>query len=237
MIFLFPEVIALNFLDKIYAFCAEHNITTAQFEREAGLSKGMISKWKTKGFMPNYRTQEKIAAYMKMTVEDLMRKIPAAVTADLIHEGLHSTDIIRDSSIKYIPVLNDVIEELHDGPGNAGSYLPVLPDSAGYAGNCFAMLMPDSSMMPEFNTNDILIIQRCSEPASGDIVVVCVPGEMPLVRKLVREKDRIILQPFTRQCNAVSYTIEEMDLIQAAFIGKVIRMEREIHNPSDSKDE
>lgn len=220
----------MNFLDKILAYCREHHISASQFEREAGLSGGSISKWKHKGFDPSYRSQQKIAAYMNISVDDLMRIIPD----EAVSFSGAGADIVRQASVKYIPVLNSLPGDKPLDPQMVRSYLPAMPESFADSDRCFAMEMPDSSMSPEYCAGDIIIVLRCDDPASGDIVVVSSPGEPVLCRKLIREDDGIILQPFSRHYDAVSYRYEEMDMLPVVFSGKVIGIFRTVQSFSES---
>lgn len=220
----------MNYLDKILAFCRERHISVTRFEREAGLSKGIISKWKTQGFTPNYRSQKRIAAYMNITVEDLMREIPD----DAVSYSSSLPDIVRESAVRYIPVLAGIPGDDPVREDSVLKYLPALPETIEFAESCYAMKMPDSSMTPEYCAGDTIIVLRCSDPDSGDIVVASSPGAPVLVRKLIREKNGVILQPFNRHYDAVSYRYEEMDLYPVEFSGKVVGIFRDIKSSSES---
>ena len=221
----------MDFLDKIYAFCTEHNISVTRFEREAGIAKGLISKWKSQGFKPSYNTQKKIEAYMGIPSENLMCKIPDAASADSAYPA--QPDMIRDASVRYIPVLWDVAGSASSDKENIASYIPVFPDMLSDPDNCFAMKITDSSMLPELDPGDVVIVQRCEQPDHGDIVVACSPGKPAVCRKLVREEEGIVLQPFNRHFDSVSYRHEEMDMLPLMFVGRVIGMHRDIIGKSD----
>ncbi|MBQ3291846.1 MAG: helix-turn-helix domain-containing protein [Mogibacterium sp.] len=63
----------LNFLDRIDAYCKSHNMSQSYFERAAGLSKGQITKWRN-GFKPGLKSQQKLAAFMNISIAELMRE-------------------------------------------------------------------------------------------------------------------------------------------------------------------
>ena len=215
----------LDFLDKIYVFCAERHISASRFEREAGIAKGLISKWKNKGFTPSYKTQKKIASYMCITVEDLMRELPGTAAGSSLPA---QADTVRDASVRYVPVLRDVSAFGSHDESNIAAYIPVFPDMLHDPDNCFAMKITDSSMLPELGPGDVVIVRRCEQPDHGDIVIVCAPGRPTVCRKLVREEEGIVLQPFNRHFDSVSFRYEEMDMLPVSFIGKVIGMHRDI---------
>ena len=91
----------MDFLDRIKKYCEENHISEAHLAQEAGLSKGLIPKWKNKGFYPSYRSQKKLAACMNMTVEELMRQEPD----DAVMSAAHGADLVRESAVRYIPLL------------------------------------------------------------------------------------------------------------------------------------
>lgn len=220
----------MSFLDKILEFCVERNISHARFEREAGLGKGTISKWLHGGYSPSLRSQKRAAAYMHMSVDNLMRDD----SEDLIYgPGITDTwsgrpDIVRDSSVRYIPVL----KYPHSGitsPEDVVSHFPVLPGIIEDPESCYSFSMSDSSMSPEIERDDLLIIRRVSEPSTGDISIVKTPvDEQTLCRKVVFNDDLIILQPFNRHYDPQVYKIEEAGLMPVTFEGKVIAIVRSI---------
>ena len=222
----------MNFLDKIDAFCREHHISASRFEREAGLAKGLISNWRRyKGRYPSYASQMNVAAYMNISVADLMREIPE--DAVVVHQD--EPDIVRESAVRYIPVLAGLPGDDPIEPDMILKHIPALPETLESADNCFAMKVPDSSMVPEYYAGDIIIVLRCPEPDSGDIVVASVPGDDPvIIRKLIRKKDGIILQPFSRHFDAVSFRSDEIDMYPVEFSGKVIGLFRDIKSSSES---
>ena len=224
----------LSFLDKIDAFCAERNISVTRFEREAGISKGLIPKWRSKGFMPTYKSQLKIAARMGISVEDLMRDGPADLHSKAIPDNWsHKPDIVRDATVRYIPVYRYAGPESPE-PDDILMHLAVLPETLDSADECFGMPIEDSSMSPDIMAGDIVIVRRDPSPASGDIVIVTEPGNKTLCRRLIIRGDDIILQPLNNHYAPSIYRKEECDLVQLVFAGKVIAIIRRINSSSYS---
>ena len=227
----------MNFIDKIDAFCAENNMSRARFAREAGLAKGLISKWEKQGFIPRYSTQQKIAARMNITAEELMSDAPydpsrrAAASSENPYAPLYASEV----SVRYIPVYRYISshEEAPD-PENVLTLIPVLPENFDAADECFGYSVPDSSMSPHIEPGDIAIVRRDPEPANGDIVVVSTPGEETVCRKLVIKDDYVILQPFNRHFDPTVYRVEEIDFLPVIFNGKVIAVIRSVNSSAYS---
>lgn len=223
----------MSFLDKIDEFCAERNISATRFEREAGLAKGLIPKWRSKGFYPSYKSQIRAAARMGISVEDLMRDDPADFYGEIADNKSHKPDIVLDATVRYIPVYR------YAGPGSPEPedilmHLAVLPETLDSADECFGMPIEDSSMAPDIMTGDIVIVRRDPSPVSGDIVIVTEPGDKTLCRRLIIKGDDIILQPLSNHYAPSIYRKEECELVQLVFAGKVIAIVRRISSSSYS---
>ena len=224
----------MSFLDKIDEFCAERNISATRFEREAGLAKGLIPKWRSKGFYPSYKSQIKAAARMGISVEDLMRDDPADFYgSNTLDNKSPKPDIVRDATVRYIPVYRYTGPEMPE-PAEILTHLAVLPETLDSADECFGMPIEDSSMSPDIMTGDIVIVRRDPSPVSGDIVIVTEPGDKTLCRRLIIKGDDIILQPLSNHYAPSIYRKEECELVQLVFAGKVIAVVRRINSSSYS---
>lgn len=229
----------MSFLDKIDEFCAERNISSTRFEREAGIGKGLISKWRKKDLIPSYRSQMKAAALIGITPEDLMREDPVDLNSGPVPDNwTHKPDIVRDATVRYIPVYSceDLEFKSADKPGII-THLAFLPETLESAGECFGMVIEDSSMMPDLQPGDIAIVHIDELPDSGDIVIVVTPGEKTLCRRLIISGNNYILQPFSKHYAPVVFSREELDFLPVVFKGKVIAVYRHMMSSSYSMPE
>ena len=61
------------FWERFYSLCLEAGVKPNSIREELGISStGAMTKWKTKGIIPNKRTLKVIAAYFKTSVEYLL---------------------------------------------------------------------------------------------------------------------------------------------------------------------
>lgn len=226
----------MSFLDKIDAFCEERNISSTRFEREAGIGKGLISKWRRKGLLPTYRSQMKAAALMGITPEDLMREDPSDFSIGPVPDNwTHEPDIVRDATIRYVPVFSYENLKFNDEDRSGIiTHLAFLPETLESAGECFGMVIEDSSMAPDLQPGDIAIVHIDEAPDSGDIVIVVTPGEKTLCRRLIISGNNYILQPFSKHYAPVVYSREELDFLPVIFKGKVIAAYRHMMSSSYS---
>ena len=226
----------MSYLDKIDRYCDQHMMKQSRFEREAGLSKGLISRWRT-GTVPRIDSLQKVADYLTITMDDLMSPDASDLTAGrpFLDSWSSAPDVVRDSSLRYIPVYRYI------SPGSASdalpevlTHFPVLPDNLPSAEECFGLIIRDSSMSPEIEPGDIAVVRNDPEPASGDIVIVSVPGSDTMCRRLIRRSDCLILQPFSRHFDPEVYRTEEVDLLPVIFTGKVVAVIKPVNSSSDS---
>lgn len=224
----------MSFLDKIDRFCKERHMSTTRFEREAGLSKGLVLKWRSKGFYPSHRSQKKVAGYIGISVQDLMSEDLSDFSQGPVPDNWsHAPDVVREASVRFIPVFRYSGLAALD-KDDIFMHLPVLPSDIESPEECFGTVIEDSSMSPDFDPDDIVIVRKDTEPISGDIVIVLVPGDQVLCRRLILDGSNIILQPFSRHYAPSVYREEERDLLPVLFLGKLIARYGKVNSSSCS---
>ena len=226
----------MSFLDKIDEYCHQRGIKQSRFEREAGLSKGMISRWR-QGTTPRVDSLQKAADYMTISLNDLMSSDASDIYgSDLIPDNWSGDpDITRDSALRYIPVYRFLSSD-GDSPDTEDivTHFAVLPENPPDAETCFGYTVTDSGMLPYIEPGDTVIVRSDDNPDSGDIVVVSVPGSGTVCRKLVRDEEGFILQPFNMHYSSSYYRDEEVDFLPVIMRGKVITVIRPVRSSSHS---
>lgn len=229
--------VILSYLDKIDEYCVQHKISQTQFEKDSGLSKGLISKWRSGAAKPRMTTLEKAADHIGITIDDLMREDAADYyrQKQVPDSWPDTPDAVRDASVKYIPVYRELNPLSADpDPASVEMHYAVMYDSQPDADDCFGYTITDSSMSPYILAGDVVIVRRDNDPAEGDLVLVSSPGEDTVCRKLVRKDDCIILQPFSPHYDAILYRQSELDLLPVFFRGKIVTVIRNIRSSSNS---
>lgn len=187
------------FLYKILAYCHENNLSESAFEKGAGLSKGQINSWKN-GSKPRISSLEKAAVFM----------------------GISLTELLDDEDGGYEPDDPTVIIPL----AGTSESIRVLSEDIPENAICFAFMMPDDSMLPEFDKGDLVIAQKCNSAASGDVVTIQIPGEDVFCRKIIYAEEGIILQPYNQNYNAEYYYSSDIDSLPLFITGRVIKLIR-----------
>ncbi len=227
----------MSYIDKIDEYCVQHKISQTKFEKEAGLSKGLISKWRSGAATPRMKTLEKAADHIGITINELMREDAADYyrQKQVPDSRPDRPDAVRDASVKYIPLyreLNPCSAELD--PASIKTHYAVMSDSLPDTDDCFGYTITDSSMSPYILAGDLVIVCKDNEPDEGDLVLVSSPGEDTVCRKLIRQDDCFILQPFNRHYDARMYRQSELDFLPVYFRGKIVTVIRNIHSSSNS---
>lgn len=226
----------MSFIDKIDEYLKQHKMSQSEFERANKLSKSLISKWR-KGSKPRSDTMRDIADFMGISVDDLMSEdIADLYGSDSVPDTWSSApDVVRDASLRYIPVYRFLSHDSDvPNPDDIEMHFAVLPDNIKSAENCFGFTIKDSSMAPEIEAGDTVIIRNDPEPDTGDLVLVNTPGEDAFCRKLIRQDDLIILQPYNNRYDATAYTSGDLDMLPVLFRGKVIAIIRPVRSSSGS---
>lgn len=227
----------MSYIDKIEEYCAERRSSLSAFAHAAGIASGLISRWKSGEVKPSMKSLQKVADYMGISIEDLLRETPAeAARVNIIPDNwTHEPDVVRDAPVRYIPIFKYIGYETDEpDPACISTHLAVLPDTIEYAEECFGLIIDDTSMSPEMEPGDVVIVRRDPSPASGDIVICGEPKDPPVCRKLIRSNGYIILQPFNRHFEPAVYREEEKELLPVIFKGKVIATLRSINSSSGS---
>lgn len=187
------------FLYKILAYCHENNLSEAAFEKGAGLSKGQINSWKN-GSKPRISSLEKAAIFM----------------------GISLTELLDEEDGGFEPYDPTVSIPL----SGTSEYIRVLADDIPENASCFALIMPDDSMLPEFGKGDLVIAQSCSSASTGDVVTVHIPGENMICRKIIYTDEGLILQPYNQLYDAEYYYSADIDILPIFVTGRVIKLIR-----------
>lgn len=101
-----------------------------------------------------------------------------------------------------------------------------IPES--WVGDYGALLVVGDSMSPRIMDNDVVIVKKQSTADSGDIVVAIVNGEDATVKKLIKRKDGIVLQPLNPDYEPMFFTQQEIDRTPVTIWGKVVEIRAKV---------
>lgn len=103
------------FYDKFAALCKQKDVSVSRAAIESGISKSVVSKWKTnKVDVPSPEVLQKIAVYFNMPVSDLLgediKKEPSPSQTYLTERELRFINAYRRMSPERQKALADLME-------------------------------------------------------------------------------------------------------------------------------
>ena len=95
-----------------------------------------------------------------------------------------------------------------------------IPDT--WPGEYAALSVKGDSMAPRIEDGDVLIVRLQDDAESGDIVVAIINGEDATVKRLIKYKDGITLQPLNPSYEPMYFSEESQRTIPVRIWGKVV---------------
>ena len=242
----------MYYLEMIEAHRKQLGLSEGGYEKKCGLPKGIISKWRTKGFHPNAASQKKLADFMRISIAELMGEEGPLTAEAIVREKL---TLQRENFEISLPTLSP-----EGRAGCCARLVSIISEENIDPRDCFSFDMPDNSMEPAYIKGDILFAAECIDPFhiedsaaavsglnahissdgriisgesfrrpsvnSGDIVIVDIPGAPLVCRKVYLQGNGMILQPLNNRYEPVYYSRSEADSLPIFISGKVISMIR-----------
>lgn len=76
------------FYDKFAQLCKSKGVSPSRAALDAGLSKSLVSKWRSKGTeLPSPEVAVKLAAYFNITVAELLSETKKSPAEPMLNEG------------------------------------------------------------------------------------------------------------------------------------------------------
>ena len=90
----------------------------------------------------------------------------------------------------------------------------------------FGLKVKGNSMEPEYLDGDTLILEKADDCESGDDCVVMVNGNDGTFKRVIKNKDGIILQPLNAEYIPFVFTNEQIESLPVRVIGIVVEIRR-----------
>ena len=222
----------MTFLDRLDMLCREKGISKRKLEREAKLSNGMTSKWKTEGSVPNQSSLEKLSEYFGVSVSYLIAESDFRTEQEAVIDGWNkrfATDEMKDDVKRIetgvrIPVVGTVV---------AGIPIEAIEDILDWeeislkmskTGEFFGLKIKGDSMSPRIIEGDVVIVRQQSTAESGDVVIAKVKDEDATCKKLVKHEHGISLVSYNSAYEPMYFSNEEIITKPVKIIGKVVEL-------------
>jgi len=190
------------------------NISINKLEKEAGLTRGSMSKWDNHA--PSYDKLKKVADYFGVTVEYLL-------TGEQAHHQEYSSLPASTGGV-WVPVLGAVSAGIPiEAIENIEDYEEITKDTA-VQGEYFGLRIQGDSMEPRITSGDVVIIRKQGDCETGDVAVVLVNGDSATVKRIKKRPEGILLIPNNNAYEPMFYSNKEIEDLPVRIIGKVVEL-------------
>lgn len=88
----------------------------------------------------------------------------------------------------------------------------------------FFLRVTGDSMSPGINEGELALVHKQSDVQSGEIGIAIVDGDQGTIKRIIKKRDKLILQPFNPAYPPLVFTGEEME--QVRIVGRVVETKR-----------
>lgn len=196
----YSKIVARNLKRIMY----EQDKTQTEVANDLNINKSTLSCWMNGSRTPKMPSIDMLCHYFNVTRAEIMEE-----------ESPKSTKAIR------IPIYGKVAAGYdYDAIENILGYEEI---PASWSGEYAALRVKGNSMEPRIMDGDTLIVKIQDDAESGDVVVAIVNGNESTVKKLVKQPDGIVLQPFNPAYEPMYFSNESAETTPVRIWGKVIQ--------------
>lgn len=169
---------------------AERNFSQARLAKELGITQQAVSKWESGGSFPDPTQLVNVANLL-------------GVSADYLYglSDLPSHDMLPPGGGQYVPVIGSVRAGYNAlaFQEQMGQELADVADPSQY---CYLRVKGDS-MEPYIHQGDLALVRHQSTLENGQIGVFIYNDEESTMKRFIRRKDEVILEPFNENYEPV----------------------------------
>lgn len=210
--------------EYIIKYRREHNLSQRQFAKKCGnVSNGYISMIEAdvnpqtgKSIVSSLDKLSSIAYGLDLSVDKLMQ---------IIDDMPVSLDGEQSDIEPFLPqkmVLLPVLGRVKCGVNGLAEEEPegYEPADVTNADEFFYLRATGNSMEPYIREGDYVLVHKQEDVESGDLAIVVVGGEEGTLKKVLKQSNSVILQPFNNNCPTRVFVGNECDELRV--IGKVV---------------
>lgn len=174
-----------------------------------------ITKWESGVSEPTLKMANQIAAFFKISVNDLCYKKLSVPSTGVTHKkGVVIKVLGRVAAGIPIEAVEDVIdtEEITEEMAATGTY--------------FGLQIKGDSMVPNICDHDVVIVRQQDDAETGDTVIALVNGDDATCKRLKKYHDGIELIPNNPNFQPIYFSNEEIQSKPVRIIGKVVELRR-----------
>lgn len=195
------------FAEQLKILRKRRGLTQTQLAHEIGLSQQAVGKWEKGRSTPDQGILQFLADFFGVTVDYLLGRPEASLYP------------YRSTSAEYqIPIIGTVKAGYNAlaFQEDCGTESAAVKNPEEY----FYLLVRGDSMEPRIVSGDLALVHQQPDVDSGDLAVVLVDGEEGTLKKVVKQNDMVILQPFNPRYETLIFTGPEIKRL--TVVGKVV---------------
>lgn len=206
----------MNMGDRIKNLRISHNMTQEELGKKIGVQKSAIRKYE-KGEVVNIK---------RATIETLSKIFNVSPSYLMCIDDNNNRNILKTNRI---PVLGKIpagipIELIEDVIDYEDISEEMLKGDREY----FGLKVSGDSMMPKYLDGDVLIVQKTNDCESGQDCIVMVNGDDGTFKRVIKNKDGIILQPLNPNYEIKFYSNDEIEKLPIKILGVVKEIRRTV---------
>lgn len=206
----------MNMGDRIKSLRISHNMTQEELGKKIGVQKSAIRKYE-KGEVINIK---------RATIETLSKIFNVSPSYLMCIEDNNNRNIIKTNRI---PVLGKIpagipIEMIED----VIDYEEISDEMLKGDREYFGLKVSGDSMTPKYLDGDVLIVQKADDCESGQDCIVMVNGDDGTFKRVIKNKDGIILQPLNPNYEIKFYSNDEIEKLPIKILGVVKEIRRTV---------
>ncbi len=217
-----------TFAERLTIALEVRNIKAADLARNTGINEGAISQYKKGAYKAKQVTLDKLAKALNVAIPWLMGVDEPPF--DVIRPYGYKTVALapREKGVR-IPVLGRIV---------AGIPIEATQEILGYeeitkkqaaTGDYFALSVKGTSMTPNIEEGDVVIVRKQEDVDSGDTAIVLVNGSEATVKKVQKSNAGITLIGYnTTVYEPHFYCREDVKSLPVQIIGKVVELRRKL---------
>lgn len=209
------------FSERLRKLRRERNLTQTELANSLNVSNGTIAMWETEKRQPDLDMVNKIASFFNVSVDYLMGR------EQKVDNNVAGVQLERQT-VK-IPVYGTIpagvpIEMIEDS--YIEDYEDISADLLRGGNTYFALRVKGDSMLPKFESGDILILKQTEDCESGAYCAVSINHTECTFKKVIKKMNGLTLMPLNPDYEPLFFTNREVAELPVTILGVVKEVRR-----------
>ena len=209
------------FSEQLRKLRRSKGLTQSELGKKLNVSNGTIAMWETDKRQPDLETINKIASFFNVSVDYLMGR------DQKVDNNVAGVQMERNTV--RIPVYGTIpagvpIEMIEDS--YIEDYEDISADLLRSGNKYFALRVRGDSMLPKFESGDILILKQTEDCESGAYCAVSINHTECTFKKVIKKMNGLTLMPLNPDFEPLFFTNKEVAELPVTILGVVKEVRR-----------